>query len=356
MNVLYFQQPRSDVGGVGNVGIELPKALATEVNVTYFPFFAFEKDRLAQRFGICRDLLVGKFDIIHFNIMPSWFDPTWIPFELAKAKHSKTVLNVHGFSPLEVRLSPAKLLILDNVALVHSRHVYRFVDKIVVNSHYMLRNMVEYYGIDPEKIEVIPNGVNLERFSTPEKSIRLAGHPSLLYFGGLLERKGVDVLVRAVAKAKSVLPGIKLHLVGTGNFCEYLRLLSAHEKIEKDVVFWGYADRPSVSRYYKGADICVFPSRYEPFGIVVLEALASGKPVIASNVGGIPDIISDGKNGILVEPNDPEALSRDIITLSQDSALMKRLSANAVETATRYSWKNIAEKYLCLYKHLMNTN
>jgi glycosyltransferase involved in cell wall biosynthesis len=340
---------------VNNVGTELPHALASEVNLTYFPILAFEKDRLARRLSIYRDLIAGKFDIIHFNITPNWFDPTWVLFELTKATHSKTVLSVHGFIPLELQFNPAKRLILDNVALTHSRNVYQFVDKIVVNSHYMLRNIVGYYGIASEKIKVIPNGVDPNRFLTHEKRVRLIGHPSILYFGGLSERKGVDVLLRAIAKTKLVLPSIKLHLVGSGDFSDHLRILSMREEIEKDVIFWGHADRSLVPQYYNAADICIFPSRYEPFGIVILEALASGRPVIASNVGGIPEFISSGENGILVEPNDPEALSRAIILLFQDKTLMKSLRANALKTAALYSWKNIARKYLHLYRHLANS-
>jgi glycosyltransferase involved in cell wall biosynthesis len=214
----------------------------------------------------------------------------------------------------------------------------------------MLDKISDYYKIDPGKIVVIPNGVTLERFSSRNRSFRLAGFPSILYLGGLLKRKGVDVLIRALVGLKSEHPKVKLHIVGAGIALSYLKALSVQEGIERDVVFWGQADYSSIPKFYGGADICVFPSRLEAFGIAILEAMASGKPIVASNVGGIPEIISDGKNGILVEPNDPEALSKAIVMVYQDNALMKRLSANALETATRYSWKNIAEKYLCLYK------
>jgi glycosyltransferase involved in cell wall biosynthesis len=215
----------------------------------------------------------------------------------------------------------------------------------------MLNKISDYYKIDPGKIVVIPNGVTLERFSSRNKSFRLAGFPSILYLGGLLERKGVDVLIRALVGLKSEHPKVKLHIVGAGRALSYLTALSVQKGIERDVVFWGQADYSSIPKFYKGADVCVFPSRLEAFGITILEAMASGKPVVASNVGGIPEIISDGENGILVEPNDPEALSKAIVMVYQDNALMKRLSTNALETATRYSWKNIAEKYLCLYKY-----
>jgi glycosyltransferase involved in cell wall biosynthesis len=355
LNVLYYQQPSSASGGVSNVGIELPRALATKVSVTCFPIFAFEKDRLAQRRAIYGTLLAGKFDIVHFNILPAWFSPMWILVRSGRNMHCHTVLNIHGFLPLEHQFLSVKRLIFNNVALTQHQEVYRFVDKIVVNSRYMLNKISDYYKIDPGKIVVIPNGVTLERFSVRNGSFRLSGFPSILYLGGLLRRKGVDVLIRALVGLKSEHPTVKLHIVGAGSALNYLKTLSIQKGIERDVVFWGQADYSSIPKFYKGADVCVFPTRLEAFGITILEAMASGKPVIASKVGGIPEIISDGKNGILIEPNDPEALSKAIVMVYQDNALMKRLSANALETAARYSWKNIAEKYLCLYKYLMNT-
>lgn len=355
MNVLYYQQSRSTSGGVGNVGFELPKALATKVNVTYFPFFAFEKDLLARRLGIYGNLLDGKFDIIHFNILPVWFTPMWTLARLSKNMHCRTVLNVHGFIPLEHQFYPAKRSIFDNISLAHVQKVYQFVDKIVVNSRYMFNKIVNYYKIDPGKIVIIPNGVTLERFSGWNKSCRLAGFPSILYVGGLREGKRVDILIRALVGLKSEHPKVKLHIVGTGSSLSYLKALSVQEGMERDVIFWGQADYFSIPKFYKGADICVFPSRHEAFGIVILEAMASGKPVVASNGGAIPETISDGENGILVKPDDPDALAESILTLLRNDTLRNRLSRNALKTATNYSWDNIAEKYISLYKHLTNS-
>jgi glycosyltransferase involved in cell wall biosynthesis len=355
LRVLYYQQPRSTLGGVSSVGIELPKALANKISIRYFPGFAVDKDCLADLFKLVKDLLKGRFNIIHFNIIPSWSNPVWVPVEVAKARNTKTVLSVHGFIPIELMFDKTEGFVVNNLAALYSPRIYRFVDKIVVNSRYMLRSIISYYGIDSGKIVVIPNGVNLRRFSNQEKRIKLLGDPSILYFGGLTMRKGVDILIRAVAKAKEDIPGIKLHVVGAGN-SECLKKLSMRERLGDQVVFWGPADSGIAPQFFKGADICVFPSRYEPFGIVILEAFASGKPVIASRVGGIPETVSDGENGLLVKPNDPDALSDAIISLSQDKGLRNKLSENALKTATRYSWENIAREYVSLYLNLANAS
>jgi glycosyltransferase involved in cell wall biosynthesis len=330
----------------------LPKALCAEVNVTYFPFFAFEKDRLARRLGIYGNLLAGKFDIVHFNILPAWFTPMWTFVRLSENMHCPTVLNVHGFIPREHQFHSAELSIFDNISLAHDQKVYESVDKIVVNSRYMSRKIVNYYRIDPGKIVIIPNGVTLKRFLGWNRSYRLAGFPAILYVGGLREGKGVDILIRALVRIKSEHPKVKLHIVGTGSSSSYLKALSVQEGMERNVIFWGQADYFSIPKFYIGADICVFPSKHEAFGIVILEAMASGKPVVASNAGGIPEIISDGENGILVKPDDPDALAESILTLLRNDTLRNRLSGNALKTAANYSWDNIAEKYISLYKHL----
>ena len=341
---------------MNNVGVELPKALATEVNVTCFPFLAFEKDRFAQRLGIYGNFFAGKFDIVHFNILPAWFTPMWTFVRLNKSVHCRKVLNIHGFIPLEHQFDSARQSTFDNIGFAHAQKVYQFVDKIVVNSRYMLNKIANYYKIDPVKIVVIPNGVTLERFSSRNGSFRLAGFPSILYLGSLYEGKGVDILIRALVGIKSEYPEVKLHIVGSGSpalsRARYLKTLSVQEGMEGDVVFWGQADYSSIPKFYKGADVCVFPSRIEAFGIAILEAMASGKPVVASNTGGIPEIISDGESGILVKPDDPDALAESILTLLRNDTLRNRLSGNALKTAANYSWGKIAEKYISLYKHL----
>ena len=118
------------------------------------------------------------------------------------------------------------------------------------------------------------------------------------------------------------------------------------------VFFHGWAPDSMVPRYYKSADICVFPSRLEGFGIVILEAMASGIPIIASNTGGIREIISNGKNGMLFKPGDADALSKAILALYQDLDLRKKISQAALKTVTEYNWENIAERYISLYKYL----
>ena len=350
MNVLYYTEPQSVTGGVSNVAYHLTKALAKKVNMTYFPPFMPKKTYLINFLNVYRKFLMKEFDIIHFNIVPTWINGSSMLLKFAKGRGSHTVLNIHGIIQLEHKLEPA-VGSISYIALLNILKSCKVVDRVVVNSEYMRTNVVTWYGIDRDKIVVIPNGVDLRRFNECDDKLMLEGDPTILYLGDLMRMKGVDVLIQAIAKLRSELPNMKLHLVGSGYMSDF-QLLAKKKGIEKYVVFHGWATYSMVSHYYKSADICVFPSRHEGFGIVILEAMSSGIPIIASNIGSFREIVSNGKNGILFKSEDADALSKAILALYQDLDLRKKISQAALKTVTQYSWENIAERYVSLYKHL----
>ena len=291
-----------------------------------------------------------EFDIIHFNFAPTWINGSSMLLKFAKGRGSHTVLNIHGITQLEHKLEPAAGSI-SYIALLNTLKSCKVVDRVVVNSEYMRTNVVTWYGINRDKIVVIPNGVDLRRFNACDDKLVLDGDPAILYLGHLTRRKGVDVLIQAIAKLRSELPDMKLHLVGSGYMNDF-QLLAKKKGIEKYVVFHGWAAYSMVPRYYKSADICVFPSRHEGFGIVILEAMASGIPIIASNIGSHREIVSNGKNGILFKPCDADALSKAILAFYQDLDLRKKISHTALKTVVKYSWENIVERYVSLYRCL----
>jgi len=214
----------------------------------------------------------------------------------------------------------------------------------------MRNNVVDWYKLNRDKIVVIPNGVDLKLFANKDK-IFLEGDPSILYVGHFARLKGVDILIKAIAKLRIELPNIKLHLVGRGAV-QHFALLAKKEGIDKHLVFHDWVEHSKLPRYYKSADICVFPSRHEGFGIVILEAMASGIPLIASDIPTFREIISDGIDGRLFKSEDADDLSRAVIALYQYPHLRKELSRNAFEKAKMYSWEKIADKYVSLYRSL----
>jgi glycosyltransferase involved in cell wall biosynthesis len=338
------------VGGVDTVSYYLPRALRKKVSVTYLRGIKSTKDFPEIYFNVFSQFVKKEFDIIHFNAIPVWFNGSSMLLRFAKLRQARTVLNIHGILQLERRAEQWHEPVSFIDWMLTLRY-YNLADRIVVNSEYMRNNVVVWYGVNRDKVAVIPNGVDLKMFAGSSDRIMLEGDPSVLYVGHLSRLKGVDILIQAITKLKSELPNIKLHLVGHGN-ARYFAALARKEGIEKYVVFHGLAEQSMLPSYYKSADICVFPSRHEGFGIVILEAMASGIPVIASDIPSFREIISNGSDGRLFKPEDADALSKEVIALYQNPHLRKELSRNAFEKATMYSWENIADKYISLYKCL----
>ena len=351
MNILYYGEP--DIargGGVGKVAYYLPEALTKKIGVTHFGGIKLTKSFPEIYFKIFNQFTKKEYNIIHFNAGPSWKNGGSVLLRFARLRKIGTVLNIHGIPQLE-RIAEQSSQSYSFIDWMSVLGYSKLADRVVVNSEYMRNNVVKWYRVNCDKVVVIPNGVDLKIFAKNSDTLFLDGDPSLLFVGHFGRLKGVDILIRSLARLKSELPKIKLHLIGRGNI-PYFAALAKQEEIEDHVFFHGWANQSMVARYYRSADICVFPSRHEGFGIVILEAMASGVPIIASNIPSFSEIISDGIDGKLFKSEDPEALSKEVITLCRDPHLKKELSHNALKKAMRYSWDNIADKYIALYESL----
>ena len=295
-----------------------------------------------------------SFDVIHFIITPALKDGGYPLLRFAKTAKAATLLNIHGIIPVEYlmdapRNGTFRSMMYKN--LTNTIRSCKHADKIVTFSEFMRNQIVTWYGVRREKIAVIPNGVDLKRFSVSTNGQKLDGDPAILYFGYLSNLKGIDLMIDAISRLHLELPNLKLHLVGHGNKT-YFEMLAKKKHVEKAVIFHGYADPDTAPLYYRSADFCIFPSRFN-YGITLLESMASGVPVIASNCGGTPEIISHGENGLLFEPENVDELPNAILALTQDPNLRKRISSNALKTIANYSWEKIAIKYLSLYNDII---
>ena len=358
MNVLYYMEPELHAGslggGVSMVAYNLTKALARQVSITFFPSYKVSPQRYAfNLLKVYSRFALRDFKVIHFNFSPVSNNGSYMMLRLAKTTGAKTIMNIHGIIQAEYLLDPrtGKFKSAMEKTLMDTLRACKSVGQIVTYSEFMRKQIVNWYGVNHEKIAVIPNGVNLKKFSDCTGNLLLEGDPSILYVGYLSKFKSVDLLIYAISKLRSRLPNMKLHIVGHGNQTA-LATLAREKQVENIVVFHGQANPEMVPLYYRSADFCVFPSTRDSAGLTLLEAMASGAPVIASNRGGTPEIITQGENGVLFEPDDSSSLPEAILLLSQNSDLKKKLSSNALKTATRYSWEKIAEKYVCLYKSL----
>jgi len=216
-------------------------------------------------------------------------------------------------------------------------------------SRHIQTEILSIGGISDEKVRVIPNGVNLEDFSKVE-GVKL-GFPYILAMGRMVPQKGFDHLIHAFEKVSREQPDLRLLFAGEGvNRRDYEQLVTSLG-LQERIQFLGLVQGSQKIAFMKGAEFFVCPSRFEPFGIVVLEALASGIPVVAHRVGGIVDIIDEGVQGVLVDPSSREELAKAILELHTNVERRDTMSKAALIKAQSYDWSTVNEQYLDLYRY-----
>jgi glycosyltransferase involved in cell wall biosynthesis len=203
-------------------------------------------------------------------------------------------------------------------------------DRIVTPSNAYREDVASVFPQLRSKIVSIHNGVNLAELGIPSSdSVSIQQPPYILCVAMHNEKKGIDVLLRAFALLHDKQPSLRLVLAGDGPLRGQLEDLSQTLGIAHRVEFLGRQGRTQVAKLVHGCEIFVLPSRSEPFGIVLAEAMACKKPVVATTVGGIPEIIENGGNGILVDPDDDKALAEALIALLRDETLRTRIATRA---------------------------
>jgi len=209
----------------------------------------------------------------------------------------------------------------------------------------------------PGYYNIIPNGIDLEHFTPSVSPIDrfCDGKLNVLFVGRLEKRKGVNYLLKAYQQVKREIPNSRLIIVGPGT-----RLRKKYEKQVvrsglEDVVFVGYVAYADLPKYYKTADLfCAPATGQESFGIILLEAMAMGKPVVASNIEGYASVMTHGIEGFLVPPRDDKALSKSLISLMADKSLCQQIGAKGKLKAAKYSWEHIAQRVFNYYARILS--
>ena len=218
---------------------------------------------------------------------------------------------------------------------------------IVVSPH--LKEELKKDGA--KNITVIPNGIDANWFDVPNESIT----GRILFVGRIRPGKGLENLIKSIKLVIDKGCDVHLHVVGPTNdlhYLKYLQELAKKMEVREHVEFIGSIPDDALLNEYAECSIFVLPSSIESNPIVLLEAMASGKPVIATNVGGIPYMIEDGKNGFLVNYGDIEGLAEKILKLMNDKKLRDFIAENGKKTAMKYSWENISEETYEVYRHV----
>jgi len=211
------------------------------------------------------------------------------------------------------------------------------------------------FGLSGRLAAVIPHGLKLHDSHALSRSVARAGlglpadPPIILFVGRLLALKGVDHLIRAMPRVTAACPEARLVIVGDGEERSHLMALVRDLELVERTVFAGERQHEDVIRYMRAADLFVLPSLIESFGIVLLEAMSCGLPVVASNVMGIPSLIGDGENGCLVPPGDEAALARSITRILSAPDDRAAFAVANVRKAMAYAWPAIADRFLTLW-------
>lgn len=225
----------------------------------------------------------------------------------------------------------------------------------------MLKGKLVKIGVPSCKVEVIPNGVDTNRFHPylDDFEIRLRhgirkGDPLILYAGRLDPGKGIQYLIAAFSHLLNEVPKARLLLVGDGYLSGFIKEIASARNLERSVFVEDSVDQDSMPKVFSAADIVVLPStKEEACPMVLLEAMASGKPVIATRVGGVPEIIDDGENGILVTPSNVKDLTDAMFKTIESKNLAKTLAKNGREKAEKeHSLEYVAREYRSLYASL----
>lgn len=279
--------------------------------------------------------------------------------KLMKVLHSRPVVStVHSLEPHR----PWKREQLGqgyDLSTALERELYTSVaDAIIAVSESTKSDLLNVYpDVDPDIVEVIPNGVDTSRFRPnpdrkPLEELGIEGN-YILFLGRLSRQKGIFDLLGAVEQGL-----IEENVVLVTGAADTAELKADMEKRVSRLPTVKWIDRMldpyTIRSLYTHASVFLCPSRYEPFGIINLEAMACGAPVVAASVGGIPEVVSHGKTGLLYEPGDLDAMARTVSRVQSNGKLREKFITNGMaDVKERFSWEKVAEKTMGLYRRVL---
>ncbi|WP_334110946.1 glycosyltransferase family 4 protein [Thermodesulfitimonas autotrophica] len=228
--------------------------------------------------------------------------------------------------------------------------------KVIVCSCYMEGELKYIFQVPQDKLTVIPNGVNPENYLVrqthpPRDWFAAPDEKIVFYIGRLVREKGVHILLAAAPLVLARHPQTKFVIAGKGPYEQELRQFAERLGIAHRVYFTGYVDDATRNALYSWAAVAVFPSLYEPFGIVALEAMAAKVPVVVADTGGLGEIVQDGVDGLKCPPDNPQALADKIVALLGNPDLAEALRTRAYQKTLRdYNWGDIARRTRAVYE------
>jgi glycogen(starch) synthase len=241
------------------------------------------------------------------------------------------------------------------------RWITNRADRVIACSYYMREQIADIFGVEEERVAVIPNGIDPEdlqpqdepelrrlraEFAAPDERL-------VLLIGRLVYEKGFQLALQAMPRLLDAVPGTRFLVAGSGTHEHELRRQAAELGLDDHGTFLGWIGDDVLHSLYRIADVCVVPSIYEPFGLVALEAMASGCPCIVADTGGLREVVPHNEAGLRFRARDPEALGEMVERLLTDADLRRRLVAEGSEHVLRFDWADVAESTAAVYAELV---
>lgn len=306
------------------------------------------------RFVKANDL---RYDLVHSHY---WLSGC-VAMALKKQLSAPFIASFHTLGEAKRRALPRERE--PEVRIETEKKIMEDADSIIALSTEDKKQMIGLYEASSFKIDVIPSGVDLNFFKPLEQraarsELGLKDAKIILCVGRIEPIKGIDLLLKTIpyidCRERPRLIVVGGDGGGNGEIIR-LRKIVGQLGIEEDVIFTGTVSHERLIHFYNAADICVIPSYYESFGLVAVESLACGTPVVASRVGGLLDTIKDGKNGYLVPWHCPEPFAERMELLLENEALRSRFGLQARASVERLSWPKVAERVLQVYNSVVES-
>jgi D-inositol-3-phosphate glycosyltransferase len=313
---------------------------------------------------------------IHYDLIHSHYWMSGIAAKHLKAAWKVPVVHMfHTLVLMKNRVARSEAEMEGEYRLTGERQVLKMADRIIAATMAEEAQLQFLYNTTAKKIDIIPPGVDVRRFYPipPDEAKAAIGVPPelcmLLFVGRIEPLKGIDTLIRALAIiSKSGAPlacPVYLAIIGGDPYASPEEMNSEMKRLQdlcielgigSLVIFLGKRDQDSLPYYYSAATVLVMPSHYESFGMVALEAMACGTPVVASQVGGLGFLVQDGKTGFVVPSDNPELLGQRLVELLGSPELREKMGKQAAKYARQYNWEVISKRVLEVYKSLMTSS
>jgi len=346
MQIDIFTREHADVSNrietIGpNVRVIHIKAGEPEAHVgelyAHLPEFLEQVNTFTQEQGL-------EYDVVHSHY---WLS-SWVGREMSQAMGVPHLVTFHTLALLKMQSRAGEMEQAERPVV--EAEVMATADRIIAFSPHERDAMVRLYGADASRVSLVPCGVDLSVFRPLDRKMArerlgLNGDKILLYVGRIEPLKGLELLVETAAQIDSE-EGVRVMVVGADvngdGEIDRVKLLAKERDLEDQIDFVGQVDHNELPLYYNAADVCVVPSYYESFGLVALEAMACGIPVVAARVGGLSTIIQHGSTGYLKPWRCPDAFANSVEMIISSDGLQQSLGEAARKRAEGMGWDNVA--------------